>query len=130
MPYTLNGQPAQVAEEPHDQNGTIYVPFKQVVDALGGSVVWDNETKMASATLGQWTASFMLAADTADVNGQPCSSPRRPMWKAGSCTSPPRSSTTPTATPSPPTELMSASASEDANKMGPRQDLTRPLLRK
>lgn len=69
MPYTLNGQPAQIAEEPHDQNGTIYVPFKQVVDALGGSVTWDNETKTASATIGQWTANFMLASDTADVNG-------------------------------------------------------------
>ncbi len=69
MSYTLNGQPAQLAEEPHDQNGTIYVPFKQVVDALGGSVTWDNETKTASATLGQWTAAFMLASDTADVNG-------------------------------------------------------------
>ncbi len=69
MPYTLNGQPAQIAEEPHNQNGTIYVPFKQVVDALGGSVTWDNEAKTASATIGQWTANFVLAADTADVNG-------------------------------------------------------------
>jgi hypothetical protein len=69
MPYTLNGQPAQIAEEPHDQNGTLYVPFKQVVDALGGSVAWDNQNKTASATIGKWTANFMLAADTADVNG-------------------------------------------------------------
>ena len=69
MPYTLNGQPAQIAEEPHDQNGMTYVPFKQVVDALGGTITWDNETKTASATIGQWTANFMLAADTADVNG-------------------------------------------------------------
>lgn len=69
MPYTLNGQPASLDEEPHDQNGTIYVPFKKVVDALGGSVTWDNQNKMATGTIGQWTASFMLAADTADVNG-------------------------------------------------------------
>ncbi len=69
MPYTINGQPASIAEEPHDQDGVIYVPYKQVVDALGGKVTWDNETKMASGTIGQWTANFMLAADTADVNG-------------------------------------------------------------
>lgn len=69
MPYTLNGQPAQLTEEPHDQNGTLYVPFKQVVDALGGSVTWDNEAKTATAVIGQWTATFMLASDTADVNG-------------------------------------------------------------
>lgn len=69
MPYTLNGQPAAIAEEPHDQNGTIYVPFKQVVEGLGGTVVWDNSTKMASGAIGQWTANFQLAANTADVNG-------------------------------------------------------------
>lgn len=69
MPYTLNGQAANIAEEPHDQNGTLYVPFAQVVQALGGTVTWDNDAKTASATIGQWTANFMLAADTADVNG-------------------------------------------------------------
>lgn len=69
MPYTLNGQPAALAEEPHDQNGTLYVPFKQVVDGLGGSVTWDNDSKTATGTLGQWTATFILAGDSADVNG-------------------------------------------------------------
>lgn len=69
MPYTINSQPASIAEEPHDQNGTVYVPFKQVTDALGGSVTWDNNSKTATGTIGQWTATFMLAADTADVNG-------------------------------------------------------------
>ncbi len=69
MPYTLNGQAANIDEEPHEQQGAIYVPFKKVVDALGGMVTWDNDTKQASATIGQWTAVFSLAADTADVNG-------------------------------------------------------------
>ena len=69
MPYTLNGQPANITEEPHDQNGTLYVPFAQVVQGLGGTVKWDNDTKAASATIGQWTANFQMAADTADVNG-------------------------------------------------------------
>lgn len=69
MPYTINGQPGSITEEPHDQNGTVYVPFKQVTDALGGSVTWDNDSKTATGTVGQWTATFMLAADTADVNG-------------------------------------------------------------
>lgn len=69
MPYTLNGQPASIAEEPHDQNGVIYVPYAQVVKALGGNVTWDNENKTAAGTVGQWTAKFTMAADTADVNG-------------------------------------------------------------
>jgi len=69
MPYTINGQPANIAEEPHDKNGTAYVPFRQVVQALGGTVTWDNTNKIAAATIGQWTAKFALAANTADVNG-------------------------------------------------------------
>lgn len=69
MPYSLNGQPVNIAEEPHEQNGTLYVPFAPVVRALGGTVTWDNATKMASATIGQWTANFQMSADTADVGG-------------------------------------------------------------
>ena len=69
MPYTLNGQPSSIAEEPHEQQGAIYVPYKQVVEGLGGTVTWDNSTKTAVGTLGQWAANFTLASDTADVNG-------------------------------------------------------------
>ena len=69
MPYTINGQNTQLGEEPHEQQGQTYVPFREVVQALGGSVGWDNNSKEASATIGQWTARFMLASDTADVNG-------------------------------------------------------------
>ncbi len=69
MPYTLNGQPASVAEKPHEQQGVVYVPYKQVVDALGGTVTWDNSTKTAVGTIGQWAATFTLSSDTADVSG-------------------------------------------------------------
>ncbi len=69
MPYQINGQTASVDGEPVLKNGTVYVPLRPVVQALGGTVSWDNESKQASATIGQWTARFMLAADTADVNG-------------------------------------------------------------
>jgi len=69
MPYTLNGQPVTLSEDPHVQNGAVYVPLAEVVQALGGSVSWDNETKFATATIAQWTATFQLTADTADVNG-------------------------------------------------------------
>lgn len=69
MPYTLNGQPGNIAEEPHEQQGVVYVPYKQVVEGLGGTVTWDNNSKTAVGTIGQWTATFTLASDTADVSG-------------------------------------------------------------
>lgn len=69
MPYTLNGQAAAIDEEPTSKDGSIFVPFAKVVEALGGTVHWDNDTKMASATIGQWTANFVVGSSTADVNG-------------------------------------------------------------
>jgi hypothetical protein len=69
MSYTLNGQNVTLSEEPHLKDGVLYVPLKEVVTALGGTVTWDNETKTAAATIGQWTATFQMAENTADVNG-------------------------------------------------------------
>ena len=69
MSYTLNGQAVSLSEEPHIKDGVVYVPLKDVVESLGGSVNWDNETKTAAATIGQWTATFQMAENTASVNG-------------------------------------------------------------
>lgn len=69
MPYTLNGAAADIDEEPEDRDGTVYVPFAKITRALGGTVAWDNESKAATGTIGQWTAKFTEASDAADVNG-------------------------------------------------------------
>lgn len=69
MPYTLNGSAADIDEEPDTRDGIVYVPFAKVTRALGGTVDWDNEAKAATGTIGQWTAHFSDASDTADVNG-------------------------------------------------------------
>lgn len=69
MPYTLNGVAADIDEEPEERDGTSYVPFAKVTRALGGTVEWDNDTKTARGTIGQWTAVFTEASDAADVNG-------------------------------------------------------------
>ena len=69
MPYTLNGQPGNIAEEPSEQGGIVYVPYKQVVEGLGGIVTWDNNTKTAVGTIAPWVATFTLGSDTADVSG-------------------------------------------------------------
>jgi len=69
MPYTINGQPTELSEDPHVQNGAVYVPITPVIQALGGTISWDNDTKVATATIGQWVATFQLTSDTADVSG-------------------------------------------------------------
>lgn len=69
MSYTLNGAEADIDEEPEDRDGIVYVPFAKVTRALGGTVAWDNDTKTAHGTIGQWTAMFTEASDAADVTG-------------------------------------------------------------
>lgn len=69
MPYTINGQPANISEEPTQMDGQTYVPLAEVVQALGGSVNWDNQSKTAQATIGQWTANVQMANPAVNVNG-------------------------------------------------------------
>ena len=67
MPLTYQGQPTPVRMENRD--GILYVPVEEAVQALGGTVEWDNANKRASVTIGQWTARVFMAASEADVNG-------------------------------------------------------------
>jgi len=69
MPYMINGQPTGILEEPIERDGTYYVPLHEVVQALGGNVGWDNNTKTAAATIGQWTAHVQMMNNAVDVNG-------------------------------------------------------------
>lgn len=52
-----------------ERDGTYYVPLHEVTTALGGQVTWDNNTKMAAAVIGQWTANVQMMNPAVDVNG-------------------------------------------------------------
>jgi len=69
MGYTINGQPGSVSEEPRTVEGQLYVPLADLVEQLGGQVSWDNESKAATATIGQWVATIRMADRNADVSG-------------------------------------------------------------
>jgi Copper amine oxidase N-terminal domain len=69
MPYTLQGQPASLSLEPRQQMGQTYVPLDEITRQLGGTTNWDNETKTATATIGQWTATVRMAETNVDVSG-------------------------------------------------------------
>lgn len=56
MPYTIQGQAAQIPTEPEVRDGRTYVPLREVVEALGGSLSWDNSAKVATATIANWVA--------------------------------------------------------------------------
>jgi hypothetical protein len=69
MPYVLNGQNVSIGEEPTVKNGRNYVPLEDVVRNLGGNVTFDNASKTASATIGQWTANVQMDNPVVDVSG-------------------------------------------------------------
>ena len=69
MPYTLNGQPGNIAEEPNEQQGVVYVPYKQVVEGLGGTVTWDNTSKTAVGLRKQKSSSNSASSQTTVASG-------------------------------------------------------------
>jgi hypothetical protein len=71
MPYVLNGQEQQISEEPIERDGRHFVPLAQMVETLGGQVTWDNNTKTAQATIGQWTANVQEGNTNVNVSGTP-----------------------------------------------------------
>lgn len=71
MPYSLQGQSASISREPRVEMGRTYVPLEEITRQLGGATTWDNETKTAAATIGQWTATVQMADENVTVNGTP-----------------------------------------------------------
>jgi hypothetical protein len=69
MPYVLNEEARTIPTEPQLWDGKHYVPLAPVVEQLGGTVNWDNNSKTASATIGQWTAQVQEGNPDVDVNG-------------------------------------------------------------
>ena len=69
MSYTINGQDASISEEPRQMQGQLYVPLHEIVQQLGGQTSWDNDNKIATATIGQWTATIRMADRNVDVSG-------------------------------------------------------------
>lgn len=47
MPYSIDGQTLNLAKEPQLKDGTMWVPFRSLGEALGGNVDWDPDTRTA-----------------------------------------------------------------------------------
>jgi hypothetical protein len=83
MPYKINNQQISMTPEPTMRQGQVYVPLDEVSRALGGRVSWDNTAKMATATIGQWTAKVRMADRNVDVSGTPVSLSADPYVEQG-----------------------------------------------
>lgn len=43
MPYIVDGQPVTIADEPKNQDGTLWVPLRALSEAVGATVDWDQD---------------------------------------------------------------------------------------
>jgi len=83
MPYILHGQEHEISEEPVERDGRQFVPLEQVVETLGGQVTWDDDSKTAHATIGQWTANVKEGDTHVDVSGTPVNLSTAPYLENG-----------------------------------------------
>ncbi len=48
MPYIVDGQPVEVSQEPQNKEGTLFVPLRGLSAAVGATVDWDPDSRVAN----------------------------------------------------------------------------------
>lgn len=69
MPYTIQGQAVDITQEPQMKDGTLWVPFRALGQALGGNVDWDADNQVAILYLGPYTTTVKIGDPTVTVDG-------------------------------------------------------------
>ncbi len=67
--FTVNGVQNQLDSPPIIKNGRTLLPIRAVVEALGGTVSWNDSEKKVTVTLGANTIELWIGKSTAKVNG-------------------------------------------------------------
>ena len=72
---TINGNYLHLSSPASNRNGTVYVPAREIANALGGSVWWNGSSKTVGINKGSTKIAFVIGARTARVNGRNVSMP-------------------------------------------------------
>ena len=85
MPYTINGQAIDTGSiaEPQLKGGTMWVPLRSVIEALGGNADWDADNRVAMAYSGSNIATLKIDDPTADINGEKSELQEAPVLQDG-----------------------------------------------
>ncbi|HWI65306.1 MAG TPA: stalk domain-containing protein [Symbiobacteriaceae bacterium] len=68
LSFTVAGKMLKLDQGPVVENGVLMVPLRAVVEAVGGSVEWVNETRTVNVTLPDRKASFVIGEAKAEMN--------------------------------------------------------------
>jgi hypothetical protein len=66
----VNGMPVALDAAPVIQNGRTLLPIRALIEVLGGKVVWNGATRMATVTLGSRTVSVTIGDPMGLVGGR------------------------------------------------------------
>ena len=69
MPYTINGSDSSIVSEPRLQGGTMWVPLRDVAEALGGKVEYEPTNGVAMLTHGDKIVTVQIGDANVDVDG-------------------------------------------------------------
>jgi hypothetical protein len=64
----VNGKPLQSSVTALERNGTTFVPMRDIFQALGANVTYNNEARLITAERGSSTLQLPLSGDKARVN--------------------------------------------------------------
>lgn len=78
MPYIINDTEVDISPEPNLKDGINFVPARQLLEAIGGSVKWSDDGKIATAAVGLMAAAVQMDNGTVLVNAQMIDLPAKP----------------------------------------------------
>ena len=83
MPYIVDGQPVAIADEPKNENGTLWVPLRALSEAVGATVDWDQD--LQQITIQHTKGNIQLNAGTNELilNNEPMSIQAAPYVENG-----------------------------------------------
>ncbi|MGI6040166.1 MAG: stalk domain-containing protein [Eubacteriales bacterium] len=67
---TINGSYLHLSSPAVNRSGTVYVPAREIANALGGTVWWNGSSKTVGINKGSTKIAFVIGARTARVNGR------------------------------------------------------------
>lgn len=67
---TIDGKPVSFETAPLVKQGRTLVPYRDIVEAMGGTVDWNNQTKTVTAKKGGIQVTYTVGSKTARVNGE------------------------------------------------------------
>jgi len=78
MPFIINDVETPISPEPVLKDGINFIPARQVLESIGGSVKWSDDGKIATAAIGMVAAAIQMDNGTVLVNAQMIDLPAKP----------------------------------------------------